>query len=41
MQKEYKLQAYENKVFRKILGLKNNKVCKQFGILHNKELHIL
>jgi hypothetical protein len=38
LRRKYKLQVYENKVFRNISESKMDKVSGQFRILHNEEL---
>jgi hypothetical protein len=38
---ECKLRVFENRVLRRILGLKRVEVTKEWRKLHNKELHDL
>jgi hypothetical protein len=38
---EHKLRMFENRVLRRILGLKRNEVTGRWRKLHNEELHNL
>jgi hypothetical protein len=37
--KEHKLRVFENRVLRRIFGLKRDEVTGGWRILHNEELH--
>jgi hypothetical protein len=38
---EHRLRVFENRVLRRIIGLKRDEVTKEWRKLHNEELHIL
>jgi hypothetical protein len=41
LRKGHRLRVFENRVLRKIFGLKRNKVTGEWKKLHNEELHNL
>jgi hypothetical protein len=38
---KHRLRVFENRVLRRIFGLKRDEVTREWGKLHNKELHDL
>jgi hypothetical protein len=41
LRKEHRLRVFENRVLRRIFGLKRDEVTGEWRKLHNKELHDL
>jgi hypothetical protein len=41
LREEHRLRVFENRVLRRIFGLKRDEVAGGWGILHNEELHNL
>jgi hypothetical protein len=41
LREEHRLRVFENRVLRKIFGLKRNEVIGGWRVLHNEELHSL
>jgi hypothetical protein len=41
IRKEYGLRVFENRVLRRVFGLKRDKVTGGWKIMHNEELHNL
>jgi hypothetical protein len=41
LKEEHRLRIFENRVLRKISGLKRDEATREGGILHNEELHDL
>jgi hypothetical protein len=41
LRKEHSLRVFENRVLRRMFGLKRNEVTGEWRKLHNEDLHIL